>query len=258
MDTISGNSTFLRVSHSACLIALALYATFAGSGVHAQLNPYETAYQGVYIEAWPLQAGDYFEVEVLDADKAIQRISEALDLIYEKSPSSAAALDKLKASGYVIIVYDPRFPSKPASLTLGTVLAAFVPDLVVAEYMDTKNYPIVASRYIVKWTTEGFASALVHEIVHGVQHMDGRLRTWSRYDVECEASLYQERALQEFGVDKHSEQVVVHRRTLQLHSCVPFIQYMQRNTPEKMELWKTLNPDVPQLLSIFDTYMLTK
>lgn len=248
----------MSVLNRAFLVALVLYATYWGSGVYAQVTPYEVSHRGVYLEVWPVQAADYFEVEVLDADKAIQRISEALDLIYEKSSSGAAALDELKKSGYVIIVYDPRFPPGPASLSLGTVFAAFVPDLIVADHVGTKKYPIVVSRYIVKWTTEGFASALLHEIVHGVQHMDGRLRIWSRHDVECEASLHQERALQEFGVDKHSEQVVVHRQTLQLQSCVPFIQYMQRNTPEKMELWKSLNPDVPQLLSIFDKYLRTK
>nr|NIV75960.1 hypothetical protein [Gammaproteobacteria bacterium] len=119
---------------------------------------------------------------------------------------------------------------------------------------ERRQYPIFVSRYIVKWTREGFASALVHEIVHGVQHEEGRLRRWSRRDLECEASLHQERALQAFGVDKRSEQSVVHRRVLQLRACVPFIHWMETNAPDEMALWGTLNPDVPRLLAIFDAY----
>ncbi len=105
----------MSVLNRAFLVALVLYATYWGSGVYAQVTPYEVSHRGVYLEVWPVQAADYFEVEVLDADKAIQRISEALDLIYEKSSSGAAALDELKKSGYVIIVYDPRFPPGPDS-----------------------------------------------------------------------------------------------------------------------------------------------
>ena len=110
MEPITGKSKSLRVLHSVCLIAFALYSTFAGSGVYAQVSPYEATYRGVYLEVWPVQAGDYFEVEVLDADEAITRISEALNLIYAKSPSGAVELEKLKKSGYVILVYNPRFP----------------------------------------------------------------------------------------------------------------------------------------------------
>ncbi len=33
---------------------------------------------------------------------------------------------------------------------------------------------------------------------------------------------------------------------------------MEANMPSKVELWYTLNSDVPQLLSIFDKYLLNK
>ena len=242
--------------NSASSIALVLFAMFAGSGVYAREAPLETSHRGVQLIAWSAQTGDYYEVEVINAGQAIERIRRALDLIEEESSFGTAALDKLKKGGDVTIVYDPSFPRGPAS-SAGTVLAAFVPDLIVGDYSGTRKYPIVVGRYIVKWTTEGLASTLVHELVHGIQHMSDRLRTLGKLDRECEASLYQEGALQDFGVDKRSEQVVGLRRTLQLRSCVPFIQYMKANTPSKIELWTKLNPDVPQLLSIFDEYLQT-
>ena len=239
---------------SARIIALMLSATFAGPGVHAQEVPFVASHRGVQLIAWSAQAEGYYDVEVINADHAMERIRSALDLIERKSSFGTATLDKLKNSGYVIVVYDPNFPRGAAS-GAGTVLAAFVPDLIVGDYSGTRRYPIVVGRYIVKWTTEGLASTLVHELVHGNQHMNGRLRTLGELDRECEASLYQERALQDFGADKRSEQVVGLRRTLQLHSCVPFMRYMKANMPSKLELWNTLNPDVPQLLSIFDGYL---
>jgi hypothetical protein len=238
------------------VIASLLCATFAGPGVHAREAPFEASHRGVHIVAWPVKTGAYYEVEILSTDQAIERIRGALDLIAAKSSFGAAALEKLKTSGDVIVVYDPNFPPGIAS-TGGTVLAAFVPGLDVGEQSGPK-YPIVVGRYIVKWTQEGFASTLVHELVHGLQHMDGRLRTLDPRDKECEADLHQERALQDFGADKRSEQVVRTRQTFQWHTCAPFRQYMKANTPSKMELWNTLNPDIPQLLSIFDRYLRTR
>ena len=204
--------------------------------------------------ARPAQPGAFYEVEIIGGDEAIGRMRKALDLIEEKSSFGAAALERLEKRGDVIIVYDPSFPRGVASAG-GTVLAAFVPGFFDGDRSGTNSFPIVVGRYIVKWTTEGFASTLVHEFVHGIQHMEGRIRTMNPHDRECEADLYQESALQDFGADKHSEQVVRTRQTLQLYTCVPFRRYMEANTPSEGELWNTLNPDVPQLLSIFYEYL---
>ena len=246
----------ISMPNSTCSMALVLCAAFAGGSVNAREAPLEASHRGVQLIAWSAKPGDYYEVGVIAADQAIERIRTALDLIEEQSSFGTAALEKLKKGGDVTIVYEPSFPHGPAS-SAGTVLAAFVPDLIGGDFPGVKNYPIIVGRYIVKWTTDGLASTLVHELVHGIQHMDGRLGSLGKLDMECEASLYQESALQDFSVDKRSEQVVGLRRTLQLRSCVPFIQYMKANTPSKMGLWNTLNPDVPQLLSIFDEYLQT-
>lgn len=237
------------------LLARALLALSIPGGLGAEPPGRVEEYRGIRLEARPVRAGDYYEVEVLDGEAAIGRIRDALDLIYARLPSGAARLEALKRSGDVIIAYDPRFPPRPASVSRGTVFAAFVPGPADG---GKKRYPILVSRYIVKWSREGFASALVHEIVHGVQHEEGRLRRWGRLDLECEASLHQERALQAFGVDKRTEQSVVHRRVLQLQSCVPFIRWMERNAPDEMDLWDTLDPDVPGLLALFDAYTGTR
>ena len=236
------------------VIASILCATSATLCVHAREAPLEVTYRGVQLVALPSRTEAYYDVNVIGADQAIERIRMALDLIEEKSSYGSAAFGKLRKSGPVIIVYDPSFPRGGAS-SAGTLLAAFVPDLDVGDDSSTRKYPILVGRFIVKWTTEGLASTLVHELVHGIQHMNGRLGASNRLDTECEASLYQEGALQDVGANKRSEQVVGLRRTLQLHSCVPFIQYMKAHTPSKLDLWNTLNPDIPQLLTIYEEYL---
>jgi hypothetical protein len=240
-----------------CIIASILFAGLAGPGAGAREAPLEASHLGVHIEARPAQTDAYYEVELISTDEAIERLRKALNLIVKKSSFGASALEKLRKSGYVIIIYDPSFPRGVASRA-GTVLAAFAPDLAVGDRSSARKYPFIVGRYIVKWTTEGFASTLVHELAHGVQHMEGRMRTMDARDRECEADLHQERALQDFGADKRSEQVVRTRQALQLFTCVPFRKYMAAHTPEKMELWNTLNPDVPQLLSIFKGYLKSK
>ena len=118
----------ISMPNSTCSMALVLCAAFAGGSVNAREAPLEASHRGVQLIAWSVKPGDYYEVEVIDADQAIERIRTALDLIEEQSSFGTAALEKLKKGGDVTIVYDPSFPHGPAS-SAGTVLAEIEPCL---------------------------------------------------------------------------------------------------------------------------------
>jgi hypothetical protein len=232
-------------------------ATAVVPGAAAEEKNLETSYNGITLIGVPPGPADTYDVPVIGAGQALDNIRAALSLLFERSPYSAAALDTLKSNGNVVIVYDAAYPPQDVS-SVGTDLAAFVPDL-LAETPHPKrgrDFPVVVGRYIVKWTAEELAAALAHELLgHGMQYLHGRFETMNEIDSECQAYLYQEGVHQDLGLDKHSRVMTGFRQGLEWRWCIPFKQYMRQHTPDKMALWETLNPDVPQLLTIFEDYL---
>ncbi len=72
-------------------------------------------------------------------------------------------------------------------------------------------------------------------------------------DIECEAWMYQERAHQDFGLDKRSTEMIRFQQLLAFN-CKEFIEFLGRTDPKGRQQWKKLNPDIPALLAKFETY----
>ena len=215
-------------------------------------------HRGVNLMALEPAAGATFDVDVVDNARALAKLRAALDTLLDRSPLNASAIAKLKRKGGVFIVYDPGYPKKPSPDVLGAQLAKFRPDLFdnAAELTDGIAFTVVIGRYLVKWPTDEVAAMLAQEIVgHGMQHREGRFETMNQRDARCEAGLYKEKAHQDFGLNKHAALRVKFRQTLEWHWCSDFKRYMKARAPERMALWKTLNPDVPALLAIFADYV---
>ena len=215
-------------------------------------------HRGVNLMALDPVAGASFDVDVVDKARALGKLRAALDTLLDRSPLNAAAIGKLKRKGDVFIVYDPGYPKKPSPDILGARLAQFRTDLFdnAAELTDGIAFAVVIGRYLVKWPSDEIAAMLAQEIVgHGTQHRAGRFETMNRRDASCEAGLYKEKAHQDFDFNKHAALRVKFRQTLEWHWCSDFKRYMKARAPERMALWKTLNPDVPALLAIFADYV---
>ena len=231
--------------------------TAISHGVAASSDRIEFTHRGVIILGVPPGPAADYDVPVMEAARAAEKIRAALDLLLDNSPEGAAALETLKDKGRVVIGYVPAFPAEDAA-TWGARLAAFVPDLLADApgARGGKDFPVVVGRYIVQWKTEELAVVLAHELLgHGRQHLLGRLESMSLRDRECEASLYEEMARQHLGLDKHSELAVSFRRALEWRWCVPFKEYLTRQAPEKMALWNAIDPDVPELQAAFEDYL---
>ena len=120
-------------------------------------------------------------------------------------------------------------------------------------------FPVVISRYLAKWPRDRVAAALAHELVgHGIQYLEGRLGGMGPRDRECEANLYTEMAFQDLGEDKRSRFMTGFRQSLEWLWCKDFKDYMAAYAPDSTSLWKTLNPDVPELIAIFEQYVAHK
>lgn len=254
------STTLARFSRRAIVASLSVALLGAAVIVHGMAAPNEMlefSHKGVNLIGVPPSAPAEYDVPVIGARHAVDKIRAALDLLLEKSPYGAAVLKSLKDKGRVVIAYVPGFPFKDASSS-GARLAAFVPDLLseTPNPSGQKDFPVVIGRYIVKWKIEDLAVALAHELVgHGKQHLLGRLHSMSMLDSECEASLYEEMVRQHLGMDKHSEVAINFRQLLEWRWCVPFKEYMAKHARAKMALWNTMNPDVPRLHAIFEDYL---
>lgn len=245
---------------AAGIVLVAFGTTYTVPRTHAgEVNLRET-HRGVSLIGVPPDPAADYDVRVIGAREALDKVRAALDLLLEKSPYTAAAIETLKSSGPVGIAYDPAFPYQVTG-NLGVVLAEFMPYFPgeTPNPGEQKKFRVVVSRYIVKWKTDELAAVLAHELLgHGMQHLRGRSEAMSERDMECEASLYEEIANQDVGLDKYSLNMRGFRQNLEWFLCTPFKQYMTMHSPAQMALWKKLNPDVPQLLAVFEEYVATK
>ena len=213
-------------------------------------------YRGIYLRFMPADPNAKSDIKLVSSGDALEAIRSALDLIYEKSPFNAKALDMLKSRGDVVIVYDPVFPKWSRS---NITLAAFLP-----HYFEPapgapgdKVFVAILGRYIMKHSSaEIAAEGIVHELVgHGVQHLHGRLNNGNGLNIECEASLYELQAFQDLGVDKFTNYMVQFRRELEDQHCDDFKRFMRKHRPKLMPLWDARDVNVIKILSVYDDYL---
>ncbi|HEB79353.1 MAG TPA: sel1 repeat family protein [Rhodospirillales bacterium] len=209
------------------------------------------------VEIIGVKAAEEGKVEpgALNLKTGIRNIAKAIDVIYAKSPFSAAKLEVLKKNGQVVISYNPAYQSGKLG---GFALASFFPDYYKRDSKNKgdKRFFVVIGPHAVKWPTDELAMIIVHELVgHGMQRLLGHLDYIRVLDLECAANLYGEKFYQDIGIDKNARDVVKFRKKLEKHWCSDFKTYMRKNAPSRMALWEVLNPDVPKLLDVFSVYV---
>ena len=196
-----------------------------------------------------------YDVPVLPPREGLDKIIKALQLIRRQSPLNAAGIETLKKNGPVTVIYEPRYPNPKIDLSTVRV-AVFLPSLSKGGGpADGKKYYAVIGRHGIKWPEPDLAAILVHELVgHGMQHFRGRIEGTRNADLECEATLYQEKAHQDLGMDKFSAEMIKFQKQL-AGLCMNFIAYLKKNDPERARLWEAASPDVPELLRAFERYL---
>ena len=242
------------------LLAVAL-ATLFMMGAASALPPDATVeaerkFKGISLLALSTSGTARQEISVLPAHEGLDKLTAALSMIDRESPSNARIIARLKKAGNVTLVYYPNNFRDRNRLNTQTV-ALFLPNF-LGRKTDTENRPrfvVVINQFGVKWPVAELAAVVVHELAgHGLQHLNGRIADGRMLDLECEASLYQERAYQDFGVEKKMRTVVLFRRQMEYHYCSDFRRYISDRAPTQLTLWDTLNPDVPKLLQLFGDY----
>ena len=196
------------------------------------------------------------DISILSPSDGLDRIKAALELIDAKSPASAKAIRRLKEAGPVSVIYYPNNFHDRNRLNTQTV-ALFLPDFLKKRRMGDprREFSVVVNQFGVKWPTDELAAIIVHELAgHGIQHLEGRIETARLLDLECEASLFQEQAYQDFGVAKKLRTVILFRRQMEYRYCSDFRSYMHDRAPNKLAIWDALNPNITGLLDIFRSY----
>lgn len=242
-----GLQTALRAVLLAGAVALSVSpAAAANEGIIEFMD------HGVHIAGKPLPDGVFFDIDVASPVDGADTVRKALDILYNGSPFTAQAIDKLKAAGRVVIIYDPVFPKR--ELTKITI-AAFLPDFYQANG-NTKEFLAVVGRFGGKWSARELAPVLAHELTgHGMQHLRGRLDHVREVDLECEAYLYQEKAYQDLGFNKDEREMIKFRQTLERHWCADFRTWQKKNRPQGVAFWNKLNPDIPKILEDYLAYI---
>jgi len=212
-------------------------------------------FNGISLIAITPSANKIFDVPIVTAKKALNKIKQALTLIEINSPFSKSQIELLKKNGPVIIVYDPRYPDKLSSMS-SVKIALFSPYHYNRKNSYTKGhiFLVIVSRHGVKWPIKEFAAVMVHELVgHGIQHLNDSWGKMRLIDMECEAWLYEEMAYQNLKMNKFSNEMIDFKKQLE-KQCDSFLRYLRSNVPKGAALWDNLNPDVPRLLKHFAVY----
>lgn len=207
--------------------------------------------EGVRVVVMPAPETAPRGVAMVSPAIAKTRLLAAYRLLRDRSPFSARHIDRLRDAGEVFLIYDPAFPKKEyGKLTI----AAFMPDYFV-NTGPRRVFPVVVGRFGIHWDEQDLAGALAHELVgHGMQDLEGKLDTRRTLELECEAWLYQERAHQDLGVDKHQADMIDFRRQLETIWCADYRSYQKKNDPKASALWDRLHPDVDGLLRGLDAF----
>lgn len=214
--------------------------------------PVSFIHRGIQITGLPKPPDANFDIDITPAADGAERVRDALDILYEGSSFNARAIERLKAAGNVVIIYDPSFP--PRELNKVTI-AAFLPDFYKAGSAE-QDFVAVVGRFGAKWAPRELAPILAHELTgHGIQHLRGRLEHVREVDLECEAYLYQEKAYQDLAISKSTADMVAFRQTLERHWCADFRTWQKKNRPNNVAGWDKLNPDVPKILDDYLVYI---
>ncbi len=218
----------------------------------AAASPVQFEHKGVLFVGKDPPADATYDIPITPAAEGIRRVKEAMDILIDKSPFTAKAIERLGAKGRVVLIYDPAFPARDwASLTI----AAFFPDF-YAEGKSGKDFVTVVGRFGGRWSARDLAPVIAHELTgHGMQHFRGRLEHVREIDLECEAYLYQEKAYQDLGFDKVGDRMVAFRKTLEGKWCHEFRSWLGKERPKRLALWQRLNPDVPGILEDYLDYI---
>ena len=238
------------------LVAVISSMTITAGGALAQDKMVEDSHRGIGLIAVPPKPGVKLDITIVGPRDGLDRVREALDLIYRESPYSRAQIETLKKAGEVVIVYDPGFSEKESSSLL---VGAFLPDFFNknSNKEEDKVFLAVITHYGIKWPPRELAGIIAHELVgHGMQHMGGRRETMRELDLECEAWLYEEAAYQDLRMNKKPKEMIEFRQQLEGFYCDDFKRYMRKQSPSQEHMWDVLNPDVPRLLAVFEDYLI--
>jgi len=246
------------VALAALAAPLAMAADMAAGGRDADRAGVvrERVVDGIRLLALAPDANANLEISILPPTAGLDRLEAALELIRRQSPVSARTIERLKAAGEVSLTYYPNSFRDRNRLNTQTV-ALFLPDFLKQRGLKSakREFSVVVNQFGVKWPVAELAAVIVHELAgHGVQHLENRIVSGRLLDLECEASLLQEQAYQDFGVAKKSRSVVLFRRQMEYRYCADFRRYMGDRVPKRLALWDALNPDVPALLGMFRSY----
>jgi hypothetical protein len=206
--------------------------------------------------AVPTRPGAAYDVSIIGARQGLDNLRAALDALMRRSPLNAGAIETLKRNGRVVIVYDPQHPPPQASVD---GIAAFFPNFFrKREDGGEGDFLVVVGRHGIKWPASELAAVIAHELAgHGMQHLRGERERMRMLERECEAQLYQEKALQDLAVDKSSAFVTRLRREMENRYCADFRRYQRQLRPDTLRLWEARNPDVAGLLAVFRDYLQT-
>ncbi len=242
----------LRITSYAVSIAIILcFASISPRTVSAE-DKVEFTHRGVLISGLPKPKDVHFDIDITSAKDGADLVRDALDILYKGSAFNAKAIERLKAAGNVIIIYDPTFPRRELSQI---TIAAFLPDFYQKDG-SLKDFLTVVGRFGGKWTAKELAPVLAHELTgHGMQHLRGRLEHVREVDLECEAYMYQEKAYQDLGFNKDTREMISFRQTLERHWCADFKTWQKKNRPKDSKHWDKLHPDVPKLLEDYLVYI---
>jgi TPR repeat protein len=255
MPRVRITATMVRILFSTIVFACVSLAALGSSAADRKIA-FRTQFDGMEIIGLEPPEGAIYDFPIVDAAKGVAKLIEAMTLINKKSPYSVSRIADLKREGPIIIIYDPHMPDR--NQNMANILAAiFMPAYgnQLTSDPEGKSFPVVVSRYGIKWPLKELAPVLVHELVgHGVQHLEERLYTMRQIDVECEAWLYTEMAHQELGMENFTNERVLMRKNLALQ-CEDFFRHLENNDPEGYAVWHVLTPNIPKLLTHFELYL---
>jgi len=209
-------------------------------------------HRGVLISGLPKPSDVHFDIDITSAKDGAELVRDALDILYAGSSFNAKAIERLKAAGNVVIIYDPTFPRRELSKI---TIAAFWPDYYQKDG-SAKDFLTIVGRFGGKWSAKELAPVLAHELTgHGMQHLRGRLEHVREVDLECEAYMYQEQAYQDLGFGKSTREIISFRQTLERHWCADFKNWQKKNRPANAKFWNQLHPNIPRLLDDYLVYI---
>ncbi|MEQ8602702.1 MAG: hypothetical protein RIB45_05240 [Marivibrio sp.] len=198
----------------------------------------------------PSEAG--VEPKGPDPAAGLAAAQTALARLEAADPAAKAAIDRLRAAGRVVVIYDPGFPYPALSRV---TLAAFLPT--APDAAGGRRFVAVVGRYGAQRGRDALAAVLAHELAgHGVQHLEGRLGPDARVlDMECEAMLITARARRSLGLDTPAQrESVAFRKSLETRWCFDFRLWQAEHAPETRALWTADRLDAPALLALFRRY----